>query len=157
MKTIALMALAIAATLQSAITEGATNPPRSQVTTGRNSPIVTDNSGIVIFHLGSPDQSVALHELRNGIRQLVKRNNPVSSKLRASIARGDFAGASKMVAQALADTQGQLEQVALLKYVDGMMLLLDRRFTEAERSMRAATTLQPDNCTYIGLEGILLV
>lgn len=157
MKTFALMAFAFGIPLLSTITQGATNPPRSQVTTGSNSPIVSDNSGVVNINLGSPDQSVALHGLRNAIRQLAVRNDPVSSKLRASIARGDFSGASEMVAQALANEQGRLEQVALLKYVDGMLLYMDRRPTEAERSMRVATTLQPDNCTYIGLEGNLLV
>jgi len=157
MKTVALMALVIATTLLSAITQGATNTPRSQVTTGPNSPIVSDNSGVVIINLGSPDQSVALHELRNANRQLAVRNDPVSSKLRASITRGDFAGASKMVAQELANAEGQLEQVALLKYVDGMLLLLDRRPAEAERSIRAAASLQPNNCTYMALQGSLLV
>jgi hypothetical protein len=127
-----------------------------QITNGANSPNISGTHGSVIVNYGDHQEAVAIQGLANATRRLAEQGDPVSNKLRLLIEQGDFGAARSAVASAIQKSNAQIAQVALLKYVDGVLWMLDRRPVAAERSMRAANALLPENCEYMAYEGVLL-
>jgi len=134
---------------------GEQNASVMQITNGANSPVITQNSGPISVTYGY--DSVARQGLSNIAAKLAQHNDSISNRLRQLIVQGDFESARMAAGQAIADSSVSISQIALLEYVQAILLMTDRRLVEAEAAMRAATSLQPANCTYMGFEGNLLV